>query len=540
MNCPSSRVAPYWLCPVVVWMLAASAHAEPAGGNWAWLMGTNTVGQAGIYGTLGSPDPDSAPGARQESIAWMDSDDRLWLFGGYGRDSAGSKGMLNDLWRYDPGNEAWTWLAGSNLRNQAGVYGTKGTPHADNRPGGREDSVCWRDAEGYVWLFGGYGYDSAALLGLLNDLWRYDPDTAQWTWISGSSSRNQGGTYGTKGTPAPGNVPGARQQSIAWHDGDDGLWLFGGNGRDSVMTLDKMNDLWRFDISTGQWTWMSGSHLVNQSGVYGTQGVQHASNVPGARWRSTAWADSAGRFWLFGGMGRDKDGQIAPLNDLWRYDPVAGMWTWVGGSNTVNPNGVYGTKGVPAADTVPGGRENSAGWLGAEDVFWLFGGWGRDSLGSTATLNDLWCFDSVSGLWTWMGGSNLTGQLGLYGTRGVVSSGNGPGARQQSSSWIDSNGRLWLFGGNGYDINGTSDGLNDLWRYSFPPRILALLQGDATTWEIQWLGSPGEGYRLQETTNLVATAFSDVGAPQTCLPGTNSTLRATAEPTAYWRFRTGP
>jgi len=36
-------------------------------------------------------------------------------------------------------------------------------------------------------------------------------------------------------------------------------------------------------------------------GVYGTQGVAAASNMPGARWRAVGWTDSNGDFWLFAG-----------------------------------------------------------------------------------------------------------------------------------------------------------------------------------------------------------------------------------------------
>jgi hypothetical protein len=41
------------------------------------------------------------PGAREvASNSWASPDGHLWLFGGYGRDSAGNTGYLNDLWRY--------------------------------------------------------------------------------------------------------------------------------------------------------------------------------------------------------------------------------------------------------------------------------------------------------------------------------------------------------------------------------------------------------------------------------------------------------
>ena len=101
---------------------------------------------------------------------------------------------------------------------------------------------------------------------------------------------------------------------------------------------------------------MSGSNTINQPGVYGTKGVPAAANVPGARNDSISWTDSAGNFWLFGGLGFGSTTSSGRLNDLWRYDPVTNQWTWVSGANTINQPGVYGTKGVPAAANVPGGR----------------------------------------------------------------------------------------------------------------------------------------------------------------------------------------
>jgi len=42
------------------------------------------------------------PGARNSISSWIDSSGNLWLFGGYGYDSTGNVGYLNDLWQYDP------------------------------------------------------------------------------------------------------------------------------------------------------------------------------------------------------------------------------------------------------------------------------------------------------------------------------------------------------------------------------------------------------------------------------------------------------
>jgi hypothetical protein len=57
----------------------------------------------------------------------------------------------------------------------------------------------------------------------------------------------------------------------------------------------------------------------------------------------------------------------------------------------------------------------------------------------------------------------LTNQLGIYGTKGVPSANIVPGARGSSISWIDSNGKLRLFGGYGFDKKGYLSYLNDLW-----------------------------------------------------------------------------
>ncbi len=38
----------------------------------------------GSFGTQGNPSSSNVPGAREHSISWIDSNDNLWLFGGYG------------------------------------------------------------------------------------------------------------------------------------------------------------------------------------------------------------------------------------------------------------------------------------------------------------------------------------------------------------------------------------------------------------------------------------------------------------------------
>jgi hypothetical protein len=105
--------------------------------------------------------------------------------------------------------------------------------------------LSWTDASGKFWLSGGYGLGTATTLGYLNDLWSYNPAAAQWTWVSGASTINQAGTYGTQGTASSSNVPGARDWSISWIDASGNLWLFGGWGYDSTGVQGELNDLWK-------------------------------------------------------------------------------------------------------------------------------------------------------------------------------------------------------------------------------------------------------------------------------------------------------
>jgi hypothetical protein len=147
-------------------------------------------------------------------------------------------------------------------------------------------------------------------------------------------------------------------------------------------------------------------------------------------------------------------------------------------SNTLpNPYGgspgVYGTLGSPAPTNIPGGRFSAVSWIDASGNFWLSGGDGYDSTGAQGDLNDLWEYTPSAtgdtGQWTWISGSNTVGrsggQVGVYGTLGTAASTNDPGGRFGAVSWIDLSGKLWFFGGDGYDSTGAQGDLNDLWQF---------------------------------------------------------------------------
>jgi N-acetylneuraminic acid mutarotase len=303
---------------------------DPIAKTWTWVSGNSASGTPGIYGTQGDPSVGNVPGSRYRAVSWIDSKGNLWLFGGDGEDSTGFYGQLNDLWEYSPSANTWTWVSGGNTANKDGVYGTEGIPATTNVPGSRRQAASWIDGSDNLWLFGGSGWNASGSSGgaPLNDLWEFNPTAKTWTWISGSSTLytpnntySAIGVYGTEGAAAAGNTPGGRTNPVSWIDSSNNLWLFGGNGFDSTTTVGELNDLWQFNPSTTEWTWVSGSNTANAIGAYGAQNVPTATNVPGSRDYPVGWIDNGGNLWLFGGEGYGSTKTFNLLNDLWRYQP---------------------------------------------------------------------------------------------------------------------------------------------------------------------------------------------------------------------------
>jgi N-acetylneuraminic acid mutarotase len=162
----------------------------------------------------------------------------------------------------------WTWLSGQEDANSPANYGLPLISSPNNYPGSRTGAIGWTDNDGNFWLFGGQGFTENGS-GLLNDLWRYNPESSRWTWISGSSNTNRSGTYGVRGLPLPTNSPGARRDAVSWIDNAGNLWLFGGSGYANGGEAGLLNDLWRFSPATLQWTWMGGDNEINRRGEYG-------------------------------------------------------------------------------------------------------------------------------------------------------------------------------------------------------------------------------------------------------------------------------
>ncbi len=373
---------------------------------------------------------------------------------------------------------SWTWMSGNKTIDENGVYDV---PDMAYYPGARDRPVSWTDTDGNLWLFGGIGLPESGSWGYLNDLWRFTITSKEWTWISGNKTTNQNGVYGTKGVPDRANYPGGRKGSVSWRDTYGDLWLFGGDGLpESGLINGYLNDLWRFSITSKEWTWISGNKTINQNGVYGTEEVPDRANYPGGREDSVSWTDTDENLWLFGGLGYNESGDFGQLNDLWRFTITSKKWTWISGNKTTDENGVYGTKEAPDSANYPGGRKGSVSWTDMDENLWLFGGDGYPESGGSGYLNDLWRFSITSKEWAWMSGKKTINQNGIYGTKGVPDVANYPGGRYNPVSGTDMDGNLWLFGGLGYSGFG-SGYLNDLWRFNITSKEWAWMSGNKTT-----------------------------------------------------------
>lgn len=154
--------------------------------TWTWVSGNNLANQNGVYGTQGISNATTnaaatnVPGSRWGSTGWVSPDGNLFLFGGFGYGSNGTQptGFLNDVWEFELNGSTnqWIWWKGSVDVDQPGSYNFFQLSYVNNAVGGRRGAGHWApDPSGFVYVFGGEGYDATAggPYGLLNDVWHY-------------------------------------------------------------------------------------------------------------------------------------------------------------------------------------------------------------------------------------------------------------------------------------------------------------------------------------------------------------------------------
>ena len=392
--------------------------------EWTWVNGD--IGSAApVYGTMGVYDSLNHPGPLYESNGWVDNQGNFWYYGTDGK-----------LWQYSPFIQQWRFVWNSTSAQP--VFGTKGVAAVTNDPGQRSFGfITWTDASGDLWFFSGYcGGTTYA------DLWRYNIATNMWTWVSGSSIGNDMGVYGTMGVPSVNNYPMGRcETNASWVDSlNNTLWLYGG---DRAVFYTSVGDLWKYDIATGEWTWMNGDTATAALPIYGVQNVPDPSNFPGGRLVYCKWTDLSGNFYFFGGS----NDVFSYHNDTWKYEPATNEWTWKNGSMGTSVPGVASANCTfDPANTPASEFENKICWTD-----YCGNGW---TLGSS--FNAVWTYRSTTGEWSLVKG-NVNSQIPTnYGVKGVSDPSNAPSIVNGAVSWRSKDGEM-------YFLNHTSNSV--MWRY---------------------------------------------------------------------------
>src|ERR1035441_661993 len=208
---------------LVLFLLTSLNSFAQTPGQWTWMQGSSTPNATANYGIQGNFAATNEPAGMYETCEWTDHQGNFWMFSG----NTGYPDFMSDLWEYKPALNEWAWIKGPGITAQPGVYGTVTVPNIANNPGGRGFGVpTWVDTAGNLWLFGGLGYDINSTMGHLNDLWKYNIATNEWTWMKGPNIVNDPGSYGTLNVELLTNNPPSREETNAtWTDANNNLWL---------------------------------------------------------------------------------------------------------------------------------------------------------------------------------------------------------------------------------------------------------------------------------------------------------------------------
>ena len=114
--------------------------------------------------------------------------------------------------------------------------------------------------------------------------------------------------------------PGARGCSHVFYDeASDLAYVFGGDGYDSQGKLGSLNDLWSFNSTSLEWSFIGGSRTADAPSSY-------APNWPAGRsYAAYAWNQTLQKFVIFSGQAA-----VDYLPDVWEFDLQSKTWATAG------------------------------------------------------------------------------------------------------------------------------------------------------------------------------------------------------------------
>jgi hypothetical protein len=225
----------------------------------------------------------------------------------------------------------------------------------------------------------------------------------------------------------------------------------------------------------------------------GTLGTSDPTSTPGSLDGAATWTDAQDNLWAYGG----NNGRGEMSSALWRLNATNKEWTLVDGVLTGNDLPVM------SGTTHPGAKKMASSWFdSSKNRLYLFGGFSAGASSGFGETNDLWYYQLPAGGWHFVKGSANVNAAGYYGTLQQAAAANYPPPRSSASTWRDSLGNLWMFGGTSM----SGGRYNDVWKF------IPTADADAAAGDWVWMGGAQESIDDPGVAGTYPSARSDAKA----------------------------
>ncbi|MCF2220309.1 T9SS type A sorting domain-containing protein [Chryseobacterium sp. PS-8] len=478
--------------------------------KWTWMKGDNDSDYNDtqpVYGTENVENSSNTPGEfyMYKGASWQ-SGNYVYFLPADG---------IPVLWRYNMQTNNWCYVKKPSNTATMFNYGTLGVENPANFPASVYQPCSWIDSTGNFWLFGGQvtnadNYTSnVGKQAFLNTLWKYNPNTNQWTWMRGANPTDyvenvnsvydkpySPGYYGIKNIEDPLNMPHSRNFAISWFKNNE---LFFGYGayynNDGIVDASYIfRDIWKYSISSNNFTWIGG----RSSGVTEYHKNKLIPDVENYPMVSNFINDESGNIYGFHQIRK---------NEIWKYSIANKTWVMLKEySSTIN----YGVIGVENSTNAPYNAKNI--WYYGNNIYFI------SSESDYSNVVSLWKFDLSTHNYTCI--KKVTDPT--LGTVNVENSTNFPYPINQSANvvidnklymlgghtsayfweynpvsnnWrrlntipniskiespsygLDSRKNLWVFGGSITNNSNLSGFTNDVWKFDYSTKTWQQMQG---------------------------------------------------------------